>query len=199
MRALLDLKPATSDVDRVEMAAELGPVPPHAPVRVGTGVLRPGMARRSKDHVDFVVTWLTPTAYLHRVLLPALERADGSRPDVSTFVACAVKRPGRDPYLLVQRGCPHLRRHHYVDMLQRAGLDVHLSDPVSGARELVANGVFVYGTVSEVVDQLSAYFTVGVDEVVLNLTPVNLLLGLREALLDATEISDELTKRRVAS
>lgn len=195
VRALLDSKLAASEVDRVEMSAELAPLPVHAPVRIGTGVLHAGMASKSRDHADFVVTWLTPTTYLDQVLIPALERADGGRPEVSTFVACAIKRPRRDPHLLVQRGCPHLSRPHYVDMLQRAGLDIHYSDPVSGARELVSRGVFVYGSVSEVVDRLMDYFTVGVDEVVLNLTPVNLLLGSEEALMDAQEISDELERR----
>lgn len=191
VRCLVNGERAMSDVAGLTMDVALPPIG-HPPVRVGAGVLRTGMAGKAAEHTDFVASWLTPPAYLASDLIPALRRADGSRPSVATFVACAVATPDRDPHLLVQCGCPHLGRQHYVDMLQKAGLDVHTSDPISGARELVRNGVFVYGSPSQIVARLDQYVAAGVDEIVLNFTPVRLLYGLDEALADASAVAAEL-------
>lgn len=188
VRELVCGRRAQGLMDGLEMNGALPPID-HPPVRIGAGVLRTGMASRARDHVDFAVSWLTPPTYVAKTLVPALRRADGSMPSLSTFVACAVERPGRDANLLTQRGVPHLHRHHYVDMLQQAGLDVHLSDPISGARELVSNGVFLYGTPAEIVCRMGQYVAAGVDEIVLNLTPVRLLHGLDAAVEDAVDIA----------
>lgn len=164
-------------------------------IRIGTGVLREGMARKSCQHIDFAVSWLTPDWYIESTLGPALTRSDGTRPEVATIVPCAVDRPGRNPMLLAQLGLPHLRRHHYVDMLQRSGLDVHLSDPVAGARVLVDRGVFAYGSATEIAQRLAGYFAAGIDEVVINVAPVALIHGLGEALRDISELLEHLPKK----
>jgi len=198
VRELVHGRRATSEAPRTHMSAELPPLP-QLPIRVGAGVLREGMARKARDHVDFAVSWLTPPAYVDEILLPALTRDDETRPDLATFVACGLQRPGRNAMLLAQRGCPHLRRHHYIDMLQKAGLDVHLSDPASAARELVNQGVFAFGSAASVVDRLETYFDAGVDEVVINITPVALLHGIDEAIEDVAEIVEELQNRGIES
>ncbi len=84
-------------------------------------------------------------------------------------------------------------------MLQQAGLDIHVSDPISGARELVSNGVFVYESPGEIVCRLGQYIAAGVDEIVINLTPVRLLHGLDAALEDAAEIATAVGRVAVAS
>ena len=184
----------SSDMDGLRMRAQLPPLD-HPVVEAGVGVLRPGMAARASEVADFVVTWLTPRNYVRDVLVPRLERADGTRPRVATHVHCAVRRPGRNPQLLTQVGCGnHLAREHYSDMLRRAGLDVHASDPVSGARELVSAGVVLYGSASEIVDQLRTFADYGVDEVIVNITAVALTYGNEDALADLHEICTELKR-----
>jgi alkanesulfonate monooxygenase SsuD/methylene tetrahydromethanopterin reductase-like flavin-dependent oxidoreductase (luciferase family) len=175
--------------------------PLEAPVpEIGAGVLRPGMARAAGGVVDTAVTWLTPARYVNDVLRPALE--EGSRaagapagPRVVTVVHVAVVRPGRNPLLLAQSGARlHLSAPHYCDMLRRAGLDVHPSDPVSGARELVDEGVFVHASPDDVVAALQEYFAAGVDEVVINPLAVDLLHGREEVLADLREIGAALSR-----
>ncbi|WP_017569538.1 LLM class flavin-dependent oxidoreductase [Nocardiopsis halotolerans] len=192
--ALLRGEEAVSRLDDLPLRAQL-PALEHPRVEAGVGVLRPGMAAKAREVADFVVTWLTPGNYVRDVLVPRLERADGSRPRVATHVHCAVRRPGRNPQLLAQVGCGnHLAREHYSDMLRRAGLDVHASDPVSSARELVSAGVVVYGSPSEIADRLRAFPDFGVDEVIVNITAVALTYGDDDALADLHEISTELKK-----
>jgi alkanesulfonate monooxygenase SsuD/methylene tetrahydromethanopterin reductase-like flavin-dependent oxidoreductase (luciferase family) len=182
----------TSEVEGLAMSARL-PALAHPPVEVGTGVLRPVMAAKSRDVVDFVVTWLTPRTYVRDVLRPALVRPDGSCARIVTNVQCAVARPGRDARMLAQAGAGgHLSRDHYTAMLRSAGLDVDVSDPVSGARELVRRGVFVHGGPDDIADELRRHLADGVDEVVVNVTAVALVHGVSEALSDLVEIGRSL-------
>lgn len=195
VRSLLDGRMTESDVEGLRMRAQLPPLD-HAPVEVGVGVLRPSMAERARHCSEFVATWLTPKAYVRDVLAPRLAREDGARPRIVNNVQCAVSRPGRNPHLLAQAGCGnHLTRQHYADMLRRAGLDVHASDPVSGARELVRSGVFAYGSPSDIADELVTHAEHGVDEVVINVTAVALLHGDADAVDDLVDISRELKGR----
>lgn len=192
VRSLLAGEETVGRTEGLEMRAQL-PALDHPRVEVGTGVLRPRMAAKSRDVAEFVVTWLTPRAYVRDVLLPALRRADGTRPRVVANVPCAIRRPGRNPNLLVQLGCGnHLTRRHYAEMLRGAGLDLHESDPVSGARELVRSGVFVYGSAAQVAAELRDHFAFGIDEVVLNVAPVALTHGTDEAIADVADIAREL-------
>ena len=197
VKVLVDGDHAQSATSGTTMNARLPPVRAEElpRIRIGTGVLREGMARKSCQHIDFAVSWLTPDWYIKSTLKPALTRSDGTRPEMTAIVPCALQRPGRNPMLLAQLGLPHLRRHHYVDMLQRSGLDVHLSDPVGGARVLVDRGVFLYGTAAEVAQGLVKYFSAGVDEVVINVAPVALLHGLDEAMNDIAEVAETLACR----
>ncbi|MDP9681845.1 MULTISPECIES: hypothetical protein [Streptomyces] len=67
------------------------------------------------------------------------------------MVHAALGRDGRNALLLAQLETgEHLRGHHYSDMLRRAGLDVHVSDPVGSARELVEERVSLYGKPGDV-------------------------------------------------
>ncbi|MGC4808914.1 LLM class flavin-dependent oxidoreductase [Micromonospora sp. DT228] len=165
----------------------------HPPVEIGAGVLRPAMARAAGRSADAAITWLTPTGYLRDTLNPmiatAAATAGRAAPRVVTVVHVAVDRPGRSPMLLAQHGCGnHLRAPHYTDMLRKAGLDVHASDPIAGARELVEENVYVYGSVSEVGAAIRAHFDAGVDEVILNSTAVSNLHGTDAALADLSDI-----------
>lgn len=136
VRDLLAGRSVTSTEPGLEAREARLPAFETGPVEVGTGVLRPGMASRSRDLVDFVVTWMTPRTYVRDVLLPRLTRADGTRARVVTNVHVALAGPGRSPNLLAQAGCSnHLARFHYSDMLRRAGIDAHppTSPPARGS------------------------------------------------------------------
>jgi alkanesulfonate monooxygenase SsuD/methylene tetrahydromethanopterin reductase-like flavin-dependent oxidoreductase (luciferase family) len=177
--------------------AACGPVP--SPVaEIGAGVLRPGMARAAGASADVAVTWLTPPRYVRDTLLPALSAGAASagrpRPRVATVVHAALDRDGRSALLLAQLGAGgHLRVHHYSDMLRRAGLDVHPSDPVGSARELVEEGVFLYGKPGDVAARIRAHYEAGIDEVVLNPFAVAHVHGMDAALSDVREILAEFT------
>src|SRR5690606_16217973 len=134
-----------------------------APVEVGAGVLRPAMARAVAPHAHVAITWLTPPRYLAERLVPVL-RADTVAPRLATVVHFALAGPGRDPRVLADSAIrDHLRLPHYAGMLRLAGLD-----PEGDAESLIDAGVFVYGTVAEVLDRLAAYRAAGVDEIILN-------------------------------
>ncbi|GAA6527774.1 LLM class flavin-dependent oxidoreductase [Intrasporangium sp. DVR] len=194
VRALVDGHVATSTADRLQMNAVLPPLD-HPRVDIGTGVLRPGMARKSASVADFVITWLTPEHYLRETLIPALTRPDGTRPRLVAHVHCAVDRPGRNARLLAQVGCSgHLSRPHYVSMLRSAGLDIDVSDPVSGARMLVQHGVIAIGSAVEIAERLDGFAASGVDEVVINATAVALTHGDTAAVDDLEEIAASLRK-----
>ena len=158
-------------------------------VEIGAGVLRPTMARAAGRVAESAMTWLTPPPYLRDVVIPALAKgaAEAGRerpPRVVAMVPTGFAGPGRNPMMLAQNTVMnHMRKVHYTDMLRRAGFDVDLSDPVAGAREVVDEGLFVYGTPRDVAREIRRYHEVGVDEVVLNVAGVSNLYG-GDALLD---------------
>ncbi|GAA2042840.1 hypothetical protein GCM10009839_52230 [Catenulispora yoronensis] len=195
MQALLRGERVTHHGSLYQMDQALPPLE-HPPVEVGAGVLREAMARAAGRAADVAITWLTPASYVRDTLVPALAEGAGGRrkpPRVASVVHVAIDRPGRSPMLLAQSGAgSHLRAAHYTDMLRRAGLDVHSADPVAGARELVEEGVFVYGKASEVAAAIREQHAMGVDEVVLNPTAVSNLFGTDEAFRDLEEILAEI-------
>ncbi|MGW7258235.1 LLM class flavin-dependent oxidoreductase [Streptomyces sp. NPDC054834] len=169
----------------------------HPGVEIGLGVLRPALARVAGELADAAISWMTPPAYLARDLVPALHR--GARaagrpvPRLVTVVHVAVARSGRDPRQLAFTAArAHLGAPHYTDMLKRAGLRVHPSQPYLNARALVDSGTFVYGTPREVAAALGEYARAGVDEVVLNSAGVGLAHGWNAAVEDLAEISAEI-------
>ncbi|GAB2519221.1 LLM class flavin-dependent oxidoreductase [Nocardiopsis aegyptia] len=168
------------------------PAVEHPGVEVGAGVLRPGMARVAGAAADAAITWLTPPAYLSGTLIPALDEGaaeDRERPRVVTVVPTAVDRPGRSAVKLAYAAAArHLSLPHYVDMLRRAGTDVHADDPVAGAHRLVDDGNFLFGSRERIAAGLFAYACAGVDEVVVNTAGVHLTLGPKAAVEDAEEI-----------
>ncbi len=196
MRALLRGEHVTRRGGLFEVDQELPPLT-HPPVEVGAGVLRPTMARAAGRSADAAMTWLCPPNYLSRTILPALRAGAQDRnavPRVVAVVPVAVDRPGRSAFLLAQHGAfNHLRTAHYTDMLRRAGLDLDASDPVSGARELVEEGVYVYGKPGDIADGVRRYHEAGVGEVVLNLVAVANLHGQAEAIRDLSQILAELS------
>jgi alkanesulfonate monooxygenase SsuD/methylene tetrahydromethanopterin reductase-like flavin-dependent oxidoreductase (luciferase family) len=169
-------------------------------VEIGAGVLRPGMARATGRHGDLAMTWLTPLNYIENVVMPAV--AEGARgvqtpPRIVSMVHAAVRRPARSPMLLAQYGSiSHLQAPHYTDMLRKAGLDVDASDPVSGARELVQAGVYLYGDPSHIADEIARFHAIGVDEVIINPTSVSNMYGTQAAMEDLREIFAALAERR---
>ncbi|MFK4146498.1 LLM class flavin-dependent oxidoreductase [Streptomyces sp. NPDC004065] len=176
-----------------------GPLPRlgHPGVEIGLGVLRPALARVAGELADAAITWMTPPGYLARDLVPALERgaAAGGRPAprLVTVVHVAVARKGRDPRQLAFTAArAHLGAPHYTDMLGRAGLRVHPSQPYLNARALVESGTFVHGTPAEVAAALREYARAGVDEVVLNTAGTGLVHGWPAAVEDLAELSAEI-------
>ncbi|MFE0019875.1 LLM class flavin-dependent oxidoreductase [Amycolatopsis sp. NPDC059021] len=186
MRGLLNGETVTLDTGYTRLDAALPPLP-HPQVELGLGVLRAGMARLAGEIADVAITWLCPPAYLRDVLIPemalAAAKANRPMPRVVSVVHVAERKPRRDPVQLALKICgPHLRAAHYVDMLGKAGIRVDPADPESGARALIDAGVFVTGTISELVSGLSGYQRAGADEVVLNLGAVGAHRGARVAL-----------------
>ncbi|AYN38493.1 LLM class flavin-dependent oxidoreductase [Streptomyces dangxiongensis] len=169
----------------------------HAGVDIGLGVLRPALARLAGETADVAITWMTPPGYLARDVVPALRRgaqaAGRHVPRLVTVVHVAVDRHGRDPRQLAYAAAhTHLGAPHYTDMLRRAGLRVHPSQPYLNACALVDSGTFAYGTPREVAGALAEYARVGVDEVVLNCAGVGLAHGWNAALEDLAELSAEM-------
>ena len=185
-------KGALFDIDYVFPELE------HPPVEVGAGVLRPAMARAAGRSAEVAMTWLTPPHYLRDTVVPALaagaaQAGRAQPPRLVAMVPVAFAGPGRNPMLLAQNTVMnHMRKVHYTDMLRRAGLDVDRSDPIAGARELVDEGVFVYGKPGDVVEAIRRYHEVGVDEVVLNVTGVVNMHGDAALLDDLHALAAEL-------
>ncbi|GAA5154597.1 MULTISPECIES: LLM class flavin-dependent oxidoreductase [Amycolatopsis] len=176
VRGLLAGELVVLDGEYVTLGNSLPPMP-HPPVSLGVGVLRPAMARLAGQLADVAITWLCPPGYLKDVLVPeirrAAEEAGRPAPHVVSVAHLAERKPRRDPVALALSVCgAHLVSPHYVDMLNRAGVPVSADDPAAGARALVDGGVFLSGSVPELVEGLDAYRTAGVDEVVLNLSAV---------------------------
>ncbi|WP_461000346.1 LLM class flavin-dependent oxidoreductase [Streptomonospora sediminis] len=162
-------------------------------IRTGLGVLRPGMARVAGELADVAITWLAPPAYIRDTLVPALQagarQAGRDTPTVTAVVPTALSRPERSPeQLALSSNRGHLQGPHYVDMLQKAGLDVSADDPEAGARALVAENAFVSGTAEEVAILFDEYRKAGVEEIVLNLTGVYNEFGPQAALDDTKSI-----------
>ncbi|MGL4743515.1 MAG: LLM class flavin-dependent oxidoreductase [Dermatophilaceae bacterium] len=165
-----------------------------ARIELGCGVLRPAMAREAARVADFVVTWLTPHAYLVGTVLPAL--ADGAAvagrpaPRLVSIVPCAVRRPGRDPVRLAAVAVgQHLRAPHYAAMLRRAGVDLN-GDLGPDLRATLSTGVFVYGSAEEVAASVHAQLAAGADEVVLNVGAIGLAHGPEAAVADLDAVLD---------
>ncbi|WP_440066709.1 LLM class flavin-dependent oxidoreductase [Streptosporangium sp. OZ121] len=196
LRAILDgeMPPASCEA----YAGGGGGLPPmrHAPVEVGLGVLRPGMARKAGAVADVAITWMTPPGYVRDTLMPALAEGAarrGTPPRVAAVVHVALAGAGRDPRRLAQAGAGHhLQAPHYTDMLRRAGVSADPADPRAGAAALVEAGVYVYGTAQEVAERLRGYREAGVEEIVLNPAGVMRTEGYKAALADAEQILDAL-------
>ncbi|KOG55956.1 5,10-methylene tetrahydromethanopterin reductase [Streptomyces griseoflavus] len=166
---------------------------PHPGVEVGLGVLRPVLAHAAGRAADVAISWMTPPGYVQDTLLPAMARgaaaADRARPRMVTVVHAAVDRPHRVPYRLAYTAAhAHLAGPHYTDMLRRAGLRVHHSQPNLGARALVDSGTFVYGSPQDIAAQLAEYGRAGVDEVVVNTAGVYSEHGHPDAVRDLQDI-----------
>ncbi|WDN57294.1 LLM class flavin-dependent oxidoreductase [Streptomyces clavuligerus] len=197
VRALLHGDPAAHRPELFPLGADL-PAAPAAPLpELAAGVLRPGMAKAAARTADTAVGWMTPAPYVRDVLIPALDEgartACRPRPRMVTVTHAAVARRGRSPLILAQRGAAaHLAAPHYAAMLRRAGLAVDASDPVAGARELVEEGVFLYGDPAELADRIRDCFAAGVDEVVLNPAGTAWTHGFAAALDDLRDITEAL-------
>ncbi|MFC4066945.1 LLM class flavin-dependent oxidoreductase [Actinoplanes subglobosus] len=191
VRALLDGETAGHQGGE----SALAPFP--APrVDVGVGVLRPRMAALAGEVADVAITWLTPAGYLRDTVLPAMSRgaatAGRPRPRLTAMVPLALTGPDRDPArLALASNAAHLRMPHYQDMLRRSGIDVTGAE--TDAKALVEGRAFLFGDVAEIVQQVHEYRDAGVDEVVLNLTGVAALHGLRAALTETRTVLDALT------
>lgn len=170
----------------------------HPPVEIGAGVLRPAMARAAGRAAEVAMTWLTPPDYLRGTVIPALETGAAQagraeRPRLVAMVPVGFAGPGRNALLLAQNTIMnHMRKVHYTDMLRRAGLDVDRSDPVAAVREVVEEGLFLYGKPGDVAREIRRYHDVGVDEVVLNVTGVVNLHGDTALLDDLHDLAGEL-------
>ncbi|MFK0250455.1 LLM class flavin-dependent oxidoreductase [Amycolatopsis azurea] len=181
VRGLLNGETVRLDGEYVRLHATL-PHLPHPPVDLGLGVLRPAMARLAGEIADVAITWLCPPAYLRDVLIPELrvaaDKAGRPTPRVVSVVHAAERKPRRDPVDLALSVCgAHLQAPHYVDMLRRAGIHAAPTDPLSGARTLVDEGIFLSGSLPELATGLQAYHAAGADEVVVNLSAVGATRG----------------------
>jgi alkanesulfonate monooxygenase SsuD/methylene tetrahydromethanopterin reductase-like flavin-dependent oxidoreductase (luciferase family) len=162
------------------------------PVRIGLGVLRPGMAALAGEEADVAITWLSSARHLQEVLMPAIRGAHRALPapaTVTAIVPVALTGPDRDVGDLVRAACGgHVQLPHYQDALRGAGIAVSGPDDV---HRLVDGGVFLHGTVADVLDGLEAYRAAGVDEVVLNATGVAQVHGPKAAAKDLLAILRE--------
>lgn len=168
--------------DHVVCRAQMPMGAPSADVRIGLGVLRPGMARLAGEVADVAVTWLTPPAYVRDVLVPALragaQAAGRPAPRVVCIVPAALTADGADPVeLLLAAHHGHLVTASYRDMLARAGVAPQGADPVEAARAAVRAGVLLGGDAAQVVAAAQVYRDAGVDELVLNTTGVAAVQG----------------------
>lgn len=180
------------------LTGELPPMPP-APVELGLGVLRPGMARLAGELADAAITWLAPPAYLRERLQPAFragaDAAGRPPPRVVAMVPVALAEPDRNPLeLALHSNAIHLQQPHYLAMLRQAGVAVDPGDVTASARGLLDSGIFCYGSPAEVVAQLDQFTLAGVDEVVVSVIGVCSKYGARVALQDLTALFEELPR-----
>lgn len=198
VRALLSGKVVRLDGEYFTVHAQLPPAA--APeVKLGLGVLRPGMAGVAGELADVAITWLTPAAYIRDTLLPAIRKsaveAGRPAPTVTAIVPVALERPGTDPAeVALASNAAHLQGPHYLDMLRRAGVHVHGSSPQDAARALIKGGAFVSGDLDTVCAELDRYREAGVDEVVLNVTGVYKACGHQAAMDDLKQILAAVTR-----
>lgn len=170
-------------------------LPPTAPfeTRLALGVLRPKMTELAGEVADVGISWLTPPSYCRDELVPALRRGAKDRDDkprLATVVNVAVERPGRDPVELALAGLGnHLAAPHYGDALTRAGYDIRIGEREHNAREIVDQGLYVYGSADEIAVRLREYLDAGVEEILLNPGGVYLSRGGLEALQDLDDIT----------
>lgn len=157
-------------------------------VEAGLGVLQRGMARLAAEHADVALTWMTPLSYVRDTLLPLLDGAEGAGPRVVSVAHVVVRRPGRDVTRVVRQATGnHLSSPHYQRALAAAGVSLTGSDQ-DIARKLIDHDVVMVGTADEIASNISSYWAVGIDEVVLN--PCVLVTeGPAEALRDLLEIT----------
>lgn len=172
VRGLLSGEPVEVDGEYFTCHGAL-PRMPTAPIELGLGVLRPGMAQLAGEVADAAITWLTPARYLADTIRPALDKGAetaGCRPPkLVAMVPLALRAEGRDPHAMVLAGSQvHMQGPHYIDMLARAGIDIAGMDRVDAALRMVEGGAFLYGDLDELQDKLNAYFAAGVDEVIFN-------------------------------
>jgi alkanesulfonate monooxygenase SsuD/methylene tetrahydromethanopterin reductase-like flavin-dependent oxidoreductase (luciferase family) len=173
------------------------------PVELGLGVLRPGMAQLAGEIADSAITWLTPAVYLEETVRPALrrgaDRAERPVPKLSAIVPVALERPDRDvsDFVLASNSM-HMQAPHYLDMLKKAGIDIVGMEREAAGREMAERGAFVYGDLNSIFEQFDEYRKVGVDEIILNLTGVCNLYGVKAALNDLKTILAEVSARAVS-
>lgn len=192
VRELLSGEPVDFDGEYYSCHAGMGPVM-SPPVRLGLGVLRPGMARLAGEVADVAVTWLTPAAYLDGVVSPAMrEGADAAGrpvPRITAMVPVALERSDRDVSdFVLASNAAHMQAPHYLDMLGKAGIDFSELDPRAAARLMAESGAFLFGNIDQVVKRLDEYRQAGVDEIVLNLTGVCRIYGAKAAMDDVKQI-----------
>ncbi|MFJ9008634.1 LLM class flavin-dependent oxidoreductase [Streptomyces canus] len=186
-RLLKDASGAPSDADAVStprLDPTLGEFPE---VEAGLGVLQSGMARVAAEHADVALTWMTPLSYLRETLLPLLGGARETALRVVSVAHVVVRRPGRDVERAARQATEnHLSSPHYRRVLAAAGVAPAGGDP-DIARTLVDHGVVLVGTADEIASNVSSYWSIGIDEVVLN--PCVLVTeGPTEALRDLLEV-----------
>ncbi|WFE30320.1 LLM class flavin-dependent oxidoreductase [Solwaraspora sp. WMMD791] len=161
---------------------------PRPLVEIGLGVLRPRMAELAGEVADVAITWLTSAAYLRETLVPALrrgaQRAGRRPPRLVAIVPMALRADGRDPVeLALTSNSGHMRLPHYVDMLQRSGIEVDMAaDPRASGRALVDGGAFLYGDRDELAVAVKEFVAAGADEVAFNMAGVCMLYGARRTL-----------------
>lgn len=166
---------------------------PSAPIDLGLGVLREGMAQLAGEIADAAITWLTPAVYLRDVVLPAMLHGARTQirptPRLTAIVPVALERPDRDvSEFVVSSNGMHMQAPHYIDMLSKAGINIAGLEMKEAGRLMAEQGAFVYGNADQIVEQLGEYREIGVDEIVLNVTGVCNLYGPKAALNDLKTI-----------
>lgn len=169
LRGLLSGKPTTVDGTYVTVDARQPGPDVTDDVEIGLGVLRPRMAELAGALADSLITWLATPAYLHEVLLPAVDAgaatADRPRPRTVTTLHAVLAADDADPLHLAHRAVgTHLRAPHYQDLLTRCGIPVR-DGGASALRAVLDHGVVTYGPPEDVAARAAALRRAGADEV----------------------------------
>ncbi|MEU4160320.1 LLM class flavin-dependent oxidoreductase [Actinoplanes sp. NPDC026670] len=171
---------------------------PRPPVDIGLGVLRPRMAELAGEVADVAITWLTSASYLRDTVVPALrrgaERAGRPMPRLVAIVPMALRAPDRDPVeLALISNSGHMSLPHYIDMLQRSGIDVDMTaDPRASGQALIDGGAFLYGDRDELAVAIKEFAAAGADEVALNMAGVCMRHGGSTVIKDLTTVLEEV-------